>query len=414
MNPYQHLCGASYQEASTDLQQDDNSQNSLSFAATHTHNKTYRNASVLVYTCYLGFVNIRVRQSVQDNTYIFSTFHNSLEIRNIKYQEGMIPDKLPPFFKLQNLPAMDLDVTENHYQNYIRNKCLVHINKILRKSNDTNYLDHLAFENRAKKEYPFLFTSTSSDSLLKYQRLLKEMLVLLSPCDVHFVTSEFMKFLEQKTPFKRLHRHKVHLSLCQVPQLDNAFFNGHLCIYGNGHRMFTPIVALDVIAHELGHGIVSSAGGLRYKGESGALNESFADIVGTSFEFYLYREFPHLQGQADFLIGEDCMAHARCLRDMKNPESCRQPSRYKGKYFINPKSNYDYGGVHINSGIINFCFSLLCEKLGLKSTLDLFLAVLSDLKPTASFNEFSLILRSKCTCNNMKTHVYQVLDTVRI
>ena len=63
--------------------------------------------------------------------------------------------------------------------------------------------------------------------------------------------------------------------------LDNAYWNGKGMYYGNGSQAFSPLVkALDVAGHELTHGVIEATAGLRYIGQSGALNEALADIFG--------------------------------------------------------------------------------------------------------------------------------------
>ncbi len=95
--------------------------------------------------------------------------------------------------------------------------------------------------------------------------------------------------------------------------------------YGMGDGQFmNPVVALDIVGHEYTHMVVASNGngGLTYQGESGALNESFADIFGTCIEF-------NSGNDPNWLIGEDVMVSAPNLRSMSNPNSgyiC--PTRY--------------------------------------------------------------------------------------
>jgi Zn-dependent metalloprotease len=58
-------------------------------------------------------------------------------------------------------------------------------------------------------------------------------------------------------------------------------------VFGNGDTQFYPLTSIDVIGHELTHGLIQGLPDLEYKAHSGALNESYADIVGTTFEFYI-------------------------------------------------------------------------------------------------------------------------------
>jgi len=132
----------------------------------------------------------------------------------------------------------------------------------------------------------------------------------------------------------------------------------NLMQYGMGDGLFMkPVVGLDVEGHEYTHMVVANNGngGLTYQGESGALNESFADIFGVCVEFY--------SGvNPDWLMGEDIMVSAPYLRSMSNPNGGQQPDTYGGTFWANPNNlSVDNGGVHINSGVQNFWFYLLCQ-----------------------------------------------------
>jgi len=130
-----------------------------------------------------------------------------------------------------------------------------------------------------------------------------------------------------------------------------------LMVYGRGNTNYgyNPLVAIDVAGHEFTHMVVdeNGSGGLEYYGESGALNESFADIFGTCIEFYA-------NINPNWTIGEDVVVNGY-MRSMSNPNLRSQPDTYYGNYWANTNDNYDNGGVHINSGVQNFWFYLLCQ-----------------------------------------------------
>ncbi len=144
---------------------------------------------------------------------------------------------------------------------------------------------------------------------------------------------------------------------------DNAFWNGHQMVYGDGDgEIFRPFTkALDVIAHELSHGVMQHEANLEYRGQSGALNESFSDVFGI-----LVQQHQLNQGaaEADWLIGSDLFMpgiNARGIRSMKDPGTAYddpvlgkdpQPAHMKD-YVVTSEDN---GGVHINSGIPNRAF----------------------------------------------------------
>jgi bacillolysin len=152
----------------------------------------------------------------------------------------------------------------------------------------------------------------------------------------------------------------------------NAFWDGERMVFGDGDGFTAnPLCVLDVTGHEMTHGVIQYTADLVYQGESGALNESFADIFGTVIEFFAQADgsasYPNVTpGRADWLIGEDCWISSKALRDMRNPRSTvtiasgsQQPSRYKGTYWY--FGSGDNGGVHYNSGVQNFFFYLLCQ-----------------------------------------------------
>jgi Zn-dependent metalloprotease len=154
-------------------------------------------------------------------------------------------------------------------------------------------------------------------------------------------------------------------------QYDNAFWNGNQMVYGDGDgRLFNRFtIAIDVIGHELTHGVVQYEAGLVYQGESGALNESFADVFGSLVK---QRSLNQTVDQADWLIGAGLLApgiQGVALRSLKEPGSAYddlmlgkdpQPAHYSGRY----RGSQDSGGVHINSGIPNHAFYLAAMELG--------------------------------------------------
>jgi Zn-dependent metalloprotease len=117
----------------------------------------------------------------------------------------------------------------------------------------------------------------------------------------------------------------------------------------------SPSSALDIVAHEIAHGVIEYSSKLIYRGESGALNEAFADIMGTAVEFAF-----HSSGsgplRADYLIGEDAFA-AAALRSLQDPSAHNQADHYERR-FIGAADN---GGVHVNSGIASHAFYLAVE-----------------------------------------------------
>lgn len=149
------------------------------------------------------------------------------------------------------------------------------------------------------------------------------------------------------------------LNISGYPNNASAFPSPYnVMSYGMGDKVnYNPMVVLDVEGHEFTHMVVGNNGngGLTYQGESGALNESFADIMGTSVEFYSGYE-------PDWLLGEGLKIGANSMRSLADPNIENQPDTYEGLGWINPENiSYDHGGVHINSGVQNYWFYLLSE-----------------------------------------------------
>ena len=147
---------------------------------------------------------------------------------------------------------------------------------------------------------------------------------------------------------------------------NNAFARSTLyyaiMVYGMGDgEEMNPVVELDVVGHEFSHHVTNfnGNGGLQYLGESGALNESFSDIMGASIAF-------DVNGSYDWLMAKNVMINATNLRSMSNPHNSKdgngaQPKYYNEPgYWVNPNDTAaDHGGVHINSGVQNYWFYLL-------------------------------------------------------
>jgi thermolysin len=151
----------------------------------------------------------------------------------------------------------------------------------------------------------------------------------------------------------------------------NAFYYHPLgaMVYGEG--LPTNLVAggqrwnylsggLDVVAHELSHGLTAYTSNLIYQNESGALNEAFSDMMGTAVEFY-YQPAGGGSLQADYLCGEDIITPGG-IRSLSNPAAFGQPDHYSRRLiFAVPTPANDNGAVHINSGIGNQFYFLAIE-----------------------------------------------------
>lgn len=148
--------------------------------------------------------------------------------------------------------------------------------------------------------------------------------------------------------------------------MDNAFWNGAAMFYGNGNQAFNfPLQrALDVAGHEMSHGVIQGTANLEYQGQSGALNESFADIFGAMID------------RDDWQMGEDITNPSyiptgalRSLSDPNNGGSSLNTPGWQPKTMAEYQNlpntpQGDNGGVHINSGITNYAYYLFATDIG--------------------------------------------------
>lgn len=152
---------------------------------------------------------------------------------------------------------------------------------------------------------------------------------------------------------------------------NNAFWNSVQMVFGDGDgQIFNRFtIAVDVIGHELSHGVTEDESQLQYFNQSGALNESMSDVFGSLIKQFLKNQ---TAAQADWLIGEGLLASGIkgvALRSMKDPGSAfddpllgKDPQPKHMNNFV--RTFEDNGGVHINSGIPNHAFYQVATLLG--------------------------------------------------
>jgi len=160
-------------------------------------------------------------------------------------------------------------------------------------------------------------------------------------------------------------------------QYDNAEWNGQQMLFGDGDGMYFNrfTIAIDVIGHELTHGVTQYACGLNYHDQPGALNESFSDVFGSMVKQHSLNQ---KVDEADWLIGQGLLTDAVQSGDPSQPVALRSMLK-PGTAFNDPvfgkdpqpsnMSGYvpgqgDNGGVHTNSGIPNRAFALAAVNLG--------------------------------------------------
>ncbi len=158
---------------------------------------------------------------------------------------------------------------------------------------------------------------------------------------------------------------------------DNAFWDGEQMVYGDGdedlpeeNRLFNRFTsAIDIIGHELTHGVTQFEVNLVYRNQSGALNESFSDVFGSLVK---QRVQYQTAAEADWIIGEGLFTgnvNGVGIRSMKNPGTAyddpvigKDPQPGHMQDYVETTS--DNGGVHINSGIPNKAFYLVATEIG--------------------------------------------------
>jgi Zn-dependent metalloprotease/subtilisin-like proprotein convertase family protein len=128
------------------------------------------------------------------------------------------------------------------------------------------------------------------------------------------------------------------------------------------------LVADDVIAHEVTHGVTQYESGLIYLNESGAIDESFSDMWGEWIDqTYSHPDDDNDSNDVKWLIGEDVnevfledfLGGQRALRNMKDPTDYNDPDRMGSPYWGLDLRKVDNGGVHTNSGVNNkLCYLL--------------------------------------------------------
>jgi Zn-dependent metalloprotease len=149
----------------------------------------------------------------------------------------------------------------------------------------------------------------------------------------------------------------------------NAFYAGDgVMVYGEGLPAFATLGgqrwnylagALDIIGHELSHGVTEFSSNLIYQNQSGALNEAFSDIMGTAAEFF-YQPPGNGPMKAEYLMGEDVITPGG-IRSLANPGQFGDPDHFSKYINVPADEAHDYGGVHTNMTIVTHAFFLATE-----------------------------------------------------
>ncbi len=174
--------------------------------------------------------------------------------------------------------------------------------------------------------------------------------------DAHWGAEMTYDYFYEKHGYKSLNN--KDMPLITYVHYDNKWVNaqwtGGWAQFGDGDGTdYSALTSLDVVGHEFTHGLTDFTADLRYRDESGALNESFSDIFGAAIEFWADPD------NSDWLMGEDFHITGSAFRNMADPNDEGDPDTYKGKSWATGTG--DNGGVHTNSGVQNFWFYLMAE-----------------------------------------------------
>jgi Zn-dependent metalloprotease len=178
---------------------------------------------------------------------------------------------------------------------------------------------------------------------------------------------------------------------------DNAFWEPNLLLmaYGNGSGIvFKDLTEdLDVSGHELTHGVTQFTAGLVYNDyQSGALNESFSDMLGSAIDAWANNRDADTH---NWLIGEDIMADSlagEALRSMAEPGTAfDNPIMGRDPQPRDMTGYYEPADPHIMSGIPNRWFYLICREIGIEAGALIMYQTLQNLWPNAVFNDAALV-----------------------
>jgi len=168
---------------------------------------------------------------------------------------------------------------------------------------------------------------------------------------------------------------------------NNAFWAGDMMFYGDGDgEEFTYLSGdLDVVGHEMTHGVIEYTADLAYHNQSGALNESMADVFGVLISTYdkynVANRGTWKFDSADWVVGDDIYTpniQGDALRSLKDPTLYGQPAHMTEYYELADTKDEDWGGVHINSGIPNKAAYNIAKSIGMDKTARIYYRALTQ------------------------------------
>jgi Zn-dependent metalloprotease len=366
-------------------------------------------------TAYMGAVDIKCLLTDNEKSFYTETSvkigNKVIKIKTVDATEyNITANRMPTLAQLKYMrpTKINRDVAEKaHFLTLHMRRLLprgdtekAQVNALLQKTKKPDGIDEFINQylaQHARFLIPLVETGAINGTKAELMAAYHDTLTFNSPVDVLFHMVNALYFLNDFCGQVGIGGNVEDIiSIVKVPNMDNAFFSTDRLLFGNGDTLFLSMVGADVAVHELGHWVIQNLVGLIYQGHPGAMNEALADILGTAYEYYIYRrnfdedKDNDILGNADFLIGEDIGNQIPILRNMMDPHQGPRPSpkKYRGTYWVDPNSRNDYGGVHTNSSVINHLFYLVCLEHGIMASIKLFFTTLKTLSPTSSFIHF--------------------------
>ncbi|MFN0216095.1 MAG: M4 family metallopeptidase [Saprospiraceae bacterium] len=170
--------------------------------------------------------------------------------------------------------------------------------------------------------------------------------------DAHYCTQEYYDMMLADYNWQGVDGNGKALKvIVHIGDFANAFWDGESASFADGDCNYGPLTTLEVVGHEFTHGMIDYTSKLIYSGESGAINESLADMFGKMLE----RKADPANFSWDLGHSFLLSPTAEPFRVMDDPNSVEMPAYYKGLFWE------DFNGVHTNSSIGNLWFSMLVD-----------------------------------------------------
>jgi hypothetical protein len=194
--------------------------------------------------------------------------------------------------------------------------------------------------------------------------------------------------------------------LSGVPDLENAYWNGSYLTFGNGrYGSSKAAVCPLIIGHEMTHGLIQAGPKLEYYSQSGAINESLADVFGVMFEYYLIEKKKQLG--IGWEVGNEIYFDGHSMRSFKDPNQLGMPSSVRDKLYYDGMQ--DNQGVHINSSVLNHLFYQMQLIIDKKEVFEYFIELFHRLKYNSNFNDVKRILLEIISNSQVAEKIHDIL-----